>query len=192
MVIIGFGTTAQSGKDTSCDYLLNKFPEGTAAKVPFADGVKQTAMNVFGLSYSQCYGSKEDKETSDSRFPKLNQSGEFTPRELMQGIGDQLRAVYPAVWIDKVFNVEIPKLKSQGYSVFLISDVRYPNEALKIKEHGGYLVKVNREGSGVLTGKGHASETSMNDFKDYDFIINNNGSFQDLYYSLDVIYDELF
>ncbi len=183
MQIIGLGCTAQVGKDAAAEYLEKLYP-GKVKRVAFADKLKQVAMDVFGLSWEQCYGSQEVKETVDPRY-------NMSPREIMQGIGDKLRKVYSDVWIDAVFNVTIPKFAAQGFDCFVISDVRYPNEADKIHKMGGAVVKITREGSGVTVGASHSSETSMNNYQDFDFVLENNGGFEEYYRKLDQLMGEL-
>jgi len=183
MHIVGFGCTAQVGKDTAAEYLEKLYP-GKVKRVAFADKLKKIAMELFGLSWEQCYGSQEIKETVDPRY-------EMTPREILQGIGEQMRRVYPAIWVDTVFNVTIPQLVEQGYDCFIVSDVRYPNEGDKIHEEGGVVVKVTREGSGVTVGASHSSETAMQDYQDFDFVLDNDGSFEEYYEKLAQLMEDI-
>jgi len=183
MQIIGLGCTAQVGKDAAAEYLEKLYP-GKVKRVAFADKLKQVAMDVFDLSWEQCYGSQEVKEAVDPRY-------NMSPREIMQGVGEKLRKVYPDVWIDAVFNVTIPKFAARGFDCFVISDVRYPNEADRIHKMGGTVVKITREGSGVTVGASHSSETAMNNYQDFDFVLENNGGFEEYYRKLDQLMGEL-
>jgi hypothetical protein len=171
MVIIGLGCKAQVGKDTAAEYIENKFP-GKAKRLAFADKLKQIAMDLFGLTYEQCYGSKEVKETVDPRYG-------LSPREIMQKLGEKMREIHPSIWVDTVFNSTLPKLKEEGYECFVISDVRYPNEGDQVHAHGGVVVRVDRDAGGTSVGSNHPSETSMNDYKEFDFILKNNSSLED-------------
>jgi len=139
MRVIGLGCTAQVGKDTAAEYWEKKYP-GRVKRVAFADKLKQVCMLLFGFSHEQCYGSKEIKETVDSRYG-------MSPREILQKVGEGMRKVYPNIWVDTVFNTTIPPLQEEGFDCFIISDVRYPNEGDKILSIGGTLVKVLREDS---------------------------------------------
>jgi hypothetical protein len=177
MFILGLGCTAQVGKDTAAAYLEEKFP-GKAKRVAFADKVKQVAMLLFGLSYEQCYGPVEIKEKTDPRYG-------LSPREILQGIGEKMREIYPSIWVDTIFNTTIPDLEKEGYDCFVISDVRYPNEADKIHSHGGVVVKIERNGSGASVGSSHSSETAMRNYEDLDYVIQNNSDLGDYYLKLD-------
>ena len=183
MEIVGFGCTAQVGKDTAAEYLEKEFP-GRVKRVAFADKLKKVAMDLFGLSWEQCYGSQEIKEAVDPRYG-------LTPREILQGIGEKMRDVYPDIWVDTVFNTTIPELEKQGFDCVVISDVRYPNEADKIHKEGGYVVKVTRKGSGVTVGASHSSETSMKDYHDFDYILENDSSLGVYFEKLNVLMEDI-
>lgn len=183
MQVVGLGCTAQVGKDTAAEYLEKIYP-GKVKRVAFADKLKKITMELFGLSWEQCYGSQEIKETVDSRYG-------MTPREIMQGVGEKMRKVYPDIWVDTVFNVTIPQLAEQGFDCFVISDVRYPNEGDKIHKEGGIVVKVTREGSGVTVGASHSSETAMRDYQDFDFVLDNSNSFEAYYQKLDKLMEDI-
>ena len=183
MRVVGFGCTAQVGKDTATEYLEKKYP-GRAKRVAFADKLKQVCMLLFGLSYEQCYGSKEIKEAVDPRYG-------MSPREIMQKVGDGMREIYPEIWVDTVFHTTIPGHQKEGYDFFVISDVRYPNEGDKIHTENGTLVKVLRGAGGVEVGADHSSETAMQDYKDFDFVIDNNGTFDEYFERLDKLMEEI-
>jgi hypothetical protein len=103
----------------------------------------------------------------------------------MQGVGDKMRQIYAPIWIDTLFTTVVPELVEEGYDCFVIADVRYPNEADKIHKMGGTVVKVVREAGGVSVGADHPSETSMQGYEDFDFIITNNGTLEEFYEKLD-------
>jgi hypothetical protein len=180
--ILGFGVTAQVGKDTAAEYIERRFPD--AKRISFADRLKEVAQLLFGLSYEQCYGPVSVKEKIDPRYG-------LTPREIMQGLGQKMREIYPDIWIDTVFNITIPQLEAVGFDKFVISDVRYPNEAKIIERNGGYLVKLERDAGGVSVGAEHSSETAMNCFNDYFKIIENNGTIDEFFGKIDVLVGEL-
>jgi len=182
MKVVGFGCTAQVGKDTAANYLQEKYP-GKLKRVAFADELKKAAMVIFGLSREQCFGSQEIKETIDPRYGK-------SPRQLLQELGEKMRDIFPDIWVVKVFNEAIPELQEQGYDCFAISDVRYPNEAEWIRKQGGVVARVDREESGVTVGAEHSSETAMRNFV-CDVEISNNGTFEEYFEKLDTMMEEV-
>ncbi len=183
MKVIGLGCTAQVGKDTAAEYWEKKFP-GTVKRVAFADKLKQVCMLLFDLSYEQCYGSKEIKETIDPRWG-------MSPREILQKVGEGMRKIYPDIWVDTVFYTTIPDHQKDGYDFFVISDVRYPNEGDKVHKEDGTLIKVLRAAGGVEVGADHSSETAMKDYTNFDFIIDNNGSFEEYFETLDKLMEQI-
>jgi len=183
MQVIGLGCTAQVGKDTAAEYWEKKFP-GRVKRVAFADKLKQVCMLLFDLSYEQCYGSKESKEAIDPRWG-------MSPREILQKVGEGMRKIYPDIWVDTVFYTTIPDHQKDGYDFFVISDVRYPNEGDKVHKEDGTLIKVLRDAGGVEVGANHSSETAMKDYTDFDFIIDNNGTFSEYYETLDKLMEEI-
>ena len=60
--------------------------------------------------------------------------------------------------------------------VNLITDVRFKSEVKGIKDLEGIIVRVNREGAGAGY---HISEIDLDDYS-FDYVINNNGSMEDL------------
>jgi len=183
MKVIGLGCTAQVGKDTAAEYWEKKYP-GIVKRVGFADKLKEVCMLLFGLSHEQCYGSKEIKEAVDPRYG-------LSPRAILQGVGQKMREVYPDIWVDTVFNTTIPELQKAAYDCFVVSDVRYPNEGDKVHQEGGTLIKVLRDAGGVDVGADHSSETAMRDYTDFDFIIDNNGSFEEYFETLDKLMEQI-
>ena len=80
---------------------------------------------------------------------------------------------------------------------WIITDVRFPNEVKAIKDRGGIVIRVERPEEVVAThqvflenNKGnciksitlgeHPSETALDDYKDFDHVIDNNGSIEEL------------
>ena len=183
MKVIGLGCTAQVGKDTAAEYWEKKFP-GRVKRVAFADKLKQVCMLLFDLSYEQCYGSKEIKEAIDPRWG-------MSPREILQKVGEGMRKIYPDIWVDTVFYTTIPDHEKDGYDFFVISDVRYPNEGDKVHKEDGTLIKVLRAAGGVEVGADHSSETAMKDYTNFDFIIDNNGSFEEYFETLDKLMEQI-
>jgi hypothetical protein len=182
MLVIGFGATAQVGKDTAAAYLEKKYP-GRVKRVAFADKLKKITMDLFDLSQEQCYGPQDIKEAIDPRYGK-------SPRKIMQEVGEKMREIYPDIWVDTVFYTTIPKYEEEGYDCFAVADMRYPNEANGIRGKNGFAVRVDRDGVGVEVGKEHSSETALKYYEKFDFIIDNNGSFEEFYARLDMVMEE--
>lgn len=63
-------------------------------------------------------------------------------------------------------------------SNWIITDCRFPNEAEAVRDRGGVIIRINRPG--VTAVNAHPSETALDDY-DFDDVIVNDGSIQDLY-----------
>lgn len=106
-----------------------------------------------------------------------------------QKVGGYQRVVKSAEGIPMHMEYEV-----EGVENWLITDVRFPNEASAIKEKGGIVIRVNRTKQPVVKGdevtitvtKGdlpevalHPSETSLDKW-DFDEVIENDGSLEEL------------
>ena len=161
---IAFGGVMGSGKDTCVDYLCTKYPEHT--RISFAGAL----YDILSYAQEKC-GFEKNKD-----------------RKFLQFIGTEwARSINENVWVDIVLGKDIE-------GVGLLSDIRFPNEFNALKNNGWICIKVtrdnidkNRVGNGDNT---HSSEISINDIKDeeWDFIINNNSTLEDLYKRLDKIF----
>jgi hypothetical protein len=188
VVIIGVAGKARSGKDTFADYLENLLMGYDFLKTGFAVELKRQVMRDFNLSYEQLYGNL--KEEPDDRYRKVINTRPFctglgkgelpdyrwTPREIMQKYGEFMRSVDRDYWIKALFR----SAEERNYPNILITDVRYKNEADACKERGGYLIQVIRENRDMIANSEHISETDLDNYKDFDFIVENNSSLDDL------------
>ena len=68
---------------------------------------------------------------------------------------------------------------SFGYPDWIISDVRFPNEAQAIKDKGGVVIRVERPTDASTQEHRHISETSLDNW-DFDYKIIKDGSLEDL------------
>lgn len=69
-----------------------------------------------------------------------------------------------------------------SYPNWIITDVRFENEAQAIKDKGGIVIRVNRLLKGVdnqQTVQLHPSETALDDWK-FDYFLENNGTIEEL------------
>lgn len=114
-----------------------------------------------------------------------------TPRFFLQYIGSELFRfqLHENTWVNATMTDYKPiddapmyfgdRIVDEGliYPNWVITDVRFPNEAKSIKERGGIIIRVNR-----YTGlkDNHISETALDNYNDFDYVIDNNGTIDDL------------
>lgn len=123
------------------------------------------------------------------RFRYIAQIGDtfkLTPRKLLQLLGTECgrEILHPQIWVNALF------ADYEKDSEWIVTDVRFPNEAQAIKDRGGVVIRVNRDKETALMDKGihipkhllskeHPSETALDDYK-FDEVIENNGSIEEL------------
>ena len=201
MNIIGISGFAGSGKDTVADILLEN---PRFVKVSVADPLKRIAKELWGFTDQQLWGSSEYRNTPDKRYP-VGDGIFLTPRNVLQHLGTEgCRAVDHDVWIRYTINVARKLLTEKGRWSYsrsqglvknnrfsfkrkilgvVIADVRFNNELFYIKESEGKLIRVYRPNAGLdgdfATHQSESEMTSMPD-SEFDFVIENTGSLDDL------------
>ena len=158
-MIIAFAGRKQSGKTTSCEFVQSLFANKETKIYNFADPLKQLCIDIFGLTYNQCYGTDENKnELVDCCWPGID--SKMTAREVLQYVGtDVFRAMQHNVWSSATIRL----IQKEQPDIALIADCRFPNEVEAVKNAGGLVVKLNRN----LYESTHASETAL-DATNYD------------------------
>ena len=199
-MIVGFAGKAASGKTTAAKQMAPLL-EGETFIIPMAmvlrDEVETFLRNISADEYIPLvYGCQEDKikifyvnsENARNECPKwdhfvaehqdiqdLDNLTAVTVRRILQWWGTEYRReqdpdYWTKAWANKVNLYDTEK------SHILIDDVRFMNELNTIKTQGGMIVKIERPG---FNGAGnHASETSLDDYTDWDATIKNDGSLE--------------
>ena len=158
-MIIGLTGYAQSGKDTLAGMLIGLHGY---QRIAFADKIREFLYET-SPDYIKFLVDEVGWEVA-----KQNQ----TVRELLQNTGVGARKVFGEdFWIKEAFkNININHK-------FVVTDVRFLNEAKAITDLGGQIWRIKR--IGVTAVNGHVSETEMDGYP-VDQIFTNNGSLQDL------------
>lgn len=178
-MIIGLSGKIGSGKDTVAGMLPERFQNKK-----YADILKTMTAVMLGC----CKCDLEDRDFKELKLHGLP----LTVREIMQKLGTEFGRdmVHPDTWV---------KLTLKDYQVgrqWVISDVRFPNEAKAIKELGGIVVRVKRPifartgymdlddmlvnaSEKELEKLHHISETALDDW-DFDHTIYNASSLENL------------
>ena len=95
-------------------------------------------------------------------------------RDLLRTLGTEWgrTCVHPDIWA-MLASSQIREVQRSG-GLVVIDDVRFPNEAELIRKHGGQLWLITRKDA--VQASGHASDTSMADWNDFDVKLSNNGT----------------
>jgi hypothetical protein len=196
-MIIGICGFIGSGKDTVADYLVN-FHE--FRRESFANTLKDAVAAVFGWDRTMLEGrtkeAREWREQVDPWWAERLAMPTLTPRWVLQYWGTEVcrRSFHDDIWIASLEN----KLRTSKDNV-VISDCRFPNEIQSIRDAGGRIVWVQRgdlpdwydtaieanlghnyAAQELKMRKIHASETAWVG-TEFDTIIDNNRSIDDLY-----------
>lgn len=101
-----------------------------------------------------------------------------TPRILLQLIGTECfrNIIHVNTWVNALMS-EYDSEKS-----WVVTDVRFPNEAKAIKDANGILIRINRIQYNNIAP--HESETALDDYNHFDYVIDNNGSLENLIYQV--------
>jgi hypothetical protein len=154
----------------------------------FAEPLKDMIINLFDVDRSFVYGTEEQRNSKThikwQDMPGLIKKKDdfMSGIELMQFFGTEImRKIYDPIWV----NQTIRRILAEYSELSIITDVRFPNEVEAIKKVGGKIIKLTRD----IVKSTHASEISLDHYKDYDIIIDNKNMTHEEYISrLDEIY----
>lgn len=176
-MIIGIHGTKGSGKDTIANCLIEHFE---FTKHAFADSLKEAVANLFGISTEQVDDLKQPDSIGCKGHLILQINGtteyDYTWREFLQRFGTEMgrntfgRNFWVDLWEDYLYR------QSMQEDNVVAPDVRFQNEAAKIQELGGIIVRVTRPG---YEPDGHESEEPLPNIM-MDAEITNNGTLEDL------------
>lgn len=117
----------------------------------------------------------------------------LTPRSLLQLLGTEAgrNIIHPDIWVNSLFSEYKPNCN------WIITDNRFPNETKSVKKEGGITIKIERDFNLRHPGYNsleevkqqnielykqltHYSETALDDYNEWDHIIQNNGTIEEL------------
>ena len=134
-VIIGLSGKRGSGKDA----LANKLIALGWEKVSFAGELKQRVRDDFNLTVEQTDGALKEVPSG-----YINETGtELTPRDIMTTCGQYYRSIDPMFWVKSAFR-RVVRNEVEGTRKLVVTDVRFPNEANFLRQHGAIMVRLNR------------------------------------------------
>lgn len=192
-MIISLSGKIGSGKDTVAEIINQITPYHNWETKKFAGKLKVIAEILTGIPKIHF----EDQE-----FKKRDMGPEWgmTYRELLQKLGtDALRnGLHENVWVNSLFADYQANTVTVGTSEFditekdelpnwIITDCRFPNELNAIKERNGITIKVVRDNAVVSD---HPSETALDTYTNWNYVIDNNGSIEDLKAKVSEILDK--
>ena len=204
MQIVGINGFKQSGKGTTADILTDAV-DAVVYQIGFADKLKIIAARSLGIDLSpqeQIAYMDEFKLDGDIWFGFAGDHDyHLSGRQFLQNLGNHARQTFGEnFWIDQVLpypvippwdddeeaddhqhildHLNMMQLEEMypGGDIVVITDLRYPNEAERIKALGGVIWEVKRPG---IESDGHASEQPLPDAL-VDYVILNDGDIDNL------------
>ena len=161
--IIILSGKAQSGKNDCAD-IIKEYYEKIGLKtvvISYASYLKMYAKEVLGWD-----GSESTK-----------------PRDFLQQVGVELikNKINPNMLIDRV--IDDIRVYSYFFDIIVISDARFVDEIeviRKIFSNVSVIHVLGKSNDLTFEQQNHSTETGLDNYNDYDFIINNGGSKDEL------------
>lgn len=168
-MIIGLHGNKRAGKDTAYSFIKSTYPH--AQRLAFADKIKESLAALFGVSIREINTLKEERGVFKIESQSFEHS--YTWRSFAQRYGTEAhRDIFGEdFWVDMILPKEPESLDEN--ELLIITDVRFQNEAERIKHLGGHIVYINR--LNLFHNDSHISEERLSD-EYFSYIINNNSS----------------
>ena len=168
MKLIILSGKAGSGKDTVASMLKSKLT-GRTIIISYAYYLKMYAKNVVGWD-----GSESTK-----------------PRTFLQDVGDLVKEINHNFLINRV--VEDIEVYKHYFDNIIICDARFKDEIEIIKEkYKGIVIRINGHYNNLSdVQRRHNTETSLDNYTDFDYIVFNNGTMKELEQKVNVVMEEL-
>ncbi len=173
--ILGISGKRGTGKTTLANILEAKYGW---MQIPLAAKLKEKCREEFKLSYAQTDGNLKEVITEYKK----------TPREIMISVGQWYRSIDPFFWVKRVFE-SMDDYKN--LYKFVISDIRFVNEAAYFQMNNAFLVRLERHQHLNIYKEplNDVSEIDLDHYPDFDYIIpeNRNIDIKDLEYWAEII-----
>lgn len=165
--IIVFSGKQFSGKDTVAKILLERFP--SFKRIGIADAIKMRYGKEKGLTI-------EEIEKNKPIY-----------RQDLIDLGDWGRAQSPDYWLNSIIAYE-------GDTI--VTDIRVEHELNLFRSCGAFAIRVEaseeaRSKRGTLASKNDATETGLDNIIDWDYVIYNEGSYEELLANTEKLIKEL-
>lgn len=154
MILIGLCGAAGSGKGAAANRLVKSHG---FIELAFADPLYAAVSAITGKPVGWL------KDRVHKERP-LHWCGGKSPRELLQLLGTEFgrSMIHEDIWVTRAMR-SVVEARDSGCPGVVITDVRFDNEAVAIREEGGVILEVVRPGDGCLSAEaaGHASEAGI-------------------------------
>jgi hypothetical protein len=168
-MVIGVSGKIGSGKDTFADLFIEHVSEQYGhvfENKKFAYNLKKIVSTLTGVSMV-------DVLSREGKLKYLPEWG-MTIGEMQQKIGTEAirNNIHNDAWVLSLFGTY-----DEDHDFWIITDVRFKNEANIIKEKGGIIIRLNGDPNNSKKGDDrnmqHQSEIDLDDYQGFDYIYDN-------------------
>jgi hypothetical protein len=172
-IVVGLMGAKQSGKDTLAEFLVK---DHGYVRLAFADVMRDALLMLDPWVYQWSSTHRLSYLVANLGWDRAK---ELYPeiRRLLQVFGTEVgREVFgETVWVD-MLDRKVESILNEGRDI-VVTDIRFPNEADMLTDHGAYLVRIER--LGLSDTDQHASERAWRGI-DADLTCLNHGTIEDL------------
>lgn len=184
--------------------------------IAFADQLKKICATMFGIPVDRFYYNKgnawicinkdfeytetkpmsnyiisaEDYYTGISNYTNSNERYWMSLREILVYVGTYVgqRSINKQIFVNIVNNtINTLAKQNQDLEYVIVTDVRFLHELDFITNHNGITINIERDSVNVLN---NIAEHDLDDNEDFDFVIDNNGTYDDLFEQVwNLVYD---
>ena len=172
-MVIGISGKIKSGNSRVAKTLFKILKkEGRQVKIKsFAQPLYEVVSKLYDTDIKTI---KKDKQKNLPIYihTRTTNSGMVTTnyRTILQIIGNTARDYGDSdIWVNALFGYENKKINNNDY--WIIDDMRYSNEAQRIRDLDGILIRVEKD---LHQPNKHIAENSLDTWGDWDLIIENN------------------
>jgi len=168
-MVIGISGKIGSGKDTFADYFIKHVQNEYGIlfeNKKFAYNLKKIVSVLTGVPM-------EDVLSREGKLKYLPEWG-MTVGEMQQKVGTEAirNNIHPNAWVLSLFGTY-----NADKDFWIVTDVRFKNEAKIIKEMGGIIIRLNGDPlnskSGDNRNMAHQSEIDLDDYDGFDYVYEN-------------------
>jgi hypothetical protein len=202
-VLLGLSGLIGSGKSTVAEILIKDYG---FTRLSFADSLKDAVSSVFCWDRELLEGDSDEsrhwREQIDTWWADKLNMPDLTPRWVLQFWGTELcrNNFHEAIWIASMERKILNLIELSPKNDLVIPDTRFPNEIEMIKRLGGQAWRVRRGKDphwfndyvnfGIRPTGIHPSEWEWTR-SEFNVVINNNGSLEELNKTIEVLLREL-
>lgn len=190
-LIIALTGPKGSGKDTVAQLIRELYPDYQVNAIAFADPIKKVIEHIFqlpisgiGLEDHQAYD-KFKRTRMTFNLPGISMQG-IDARHVVREIGMLMRS-YDEKQFNRYVREQVLSGDRQGKRIDVVTDLRFDNEYLMLKEIGAKIIKINRPDYHY---DGHITERGFDDHL-VDRVLFNDGDLEYLKTRVKVTIDAL-